>query len=216
MRTLIRLGLLGLLVAPAAVKGEGEGELAALRERVAQLEEQNRQILAALAAQPRTTSPTDAPAPVAAPVTSVAKSRIDFYGFLRLDGIYDSSQASAIQTPFFIVNRDASGGDQDSLNWHARLSRFGMNFTAPTPGESEARIGGKLEFDFQNGGSESRAIPRMRHAYLTAAWGETTLLVGQTWDVISPLLPSKRPKILSDHRKAIPLAINARVNSPAD
>ena len=193
MRPLRRLSLLWLLAVPLGAHAADDPELVALRERVAQLEEQNRQILAALAARPAATaaaSATPAAAAASAPVTSSAKSRIDFYGFLRLDGIYDSSQASAIQTPFFIVNRDGSGGGQDSLNWHARLTRFGMNFAAPQLGASELRVGGKLEVDFQNGGSESRAIPRMRHAYLTAAWGQNTLLVGQTWDLISPLLPS--------------------------
>jgi hypothetical protein len=51
-------------------------------------------------------------------------------------------------------------------------------------------VSGRLEIDFQNGGSNSRAIPRYRHAFLQMNWGVHSLLAGQTWDVISPLFPT--------------------------
>jgi hypothetical protein len=38
--------------------------------------------------------------------------------------------------------------------------------------------------------SESRAVPRIRHAYGEMRWDEFSILFGQTWDVISPLLPT--------------------------
>ena len=54
----------------------------------------------------------------------------------------------------------------------------------------DAQLTGKIELDFQNGGRESRAVPRYRHAYMQMAWGSQSLLIGQTWDLISPLYPS--------------------------
>jgi hypothetical protein len=54
----------------------------------------------------------------------------------------------------------------------------------------DAVVTGKLEMDFQNGGSESRQVIRIRHAYLQLKWSSTALLIGQTWDVIAPLLPT--------------------------
>ncbi|NJL28211.1 MAG: hypothetical protein HC897_10115 [Thermoanaerobaculia bacterium] len=33
-------------------------------------------------------------------------------------------------------------------------------------------------------------MPRLRHGYLTLGWEHDTLLIGQTWDLISPLFPT--------------------------
>lgn len=51
-------------------------------------------------------------------------------------------------------------------------------------------MSGKLETDFENGGSESRQIIRIRHAYLRMGWKDFSLLAGQTWDIVSPLFPT--------------------------
>lgn len=119
-------------------------------------------------------------------------SEFRFYGFARLDAIYDDSRPNALQTPTFILSEDPAVGreDEDSATLHPRLTRFGLDLVGPVlEGLGGARLGGKLEIDFQNGGRESRAVPRYRHAYLTLAWDRATLLVGQTWDLISPLYP---------------------------
>jgi len=47
----------------------------------------------------------------------------------------------------------------------------------------------KIEVDFQNGGKESRALLRMRHAYFVLAIKQFELLGGQTWDLLAPLYP---------------------------
>jgi hypothetical protein len=119
-------------------------------------------------------------------------SRMTFYGMLRLDVIVDDSRPNALQTPLFIQpelpDSDEPGS---SFTLHPRLSRFGTDLAGSRVtllGKPE--ITGKLEFDFQNGGRESRAIPRFRHAYLKLAWPRVELLAGQTWDIISPLLPA--------------------------
>lgn len=119
-------------------------------------------------------------------------SAFRFYGFARLDAIYDDSRPDALQTPTFIRSEDPSAGpeDEDSLTLHPRLTRFGVDLEGPVLDPlGGARLGGKLEVDFQNGGRESRAVPRYRHAYLTLAWVRSRLLLGQTWDLISPLYP---------------------------
>jgi hypothetical protein len=67
-----------------------------------------------------------------------------------------------------------------------------MNFRAPDDLASlgDAVLTGRIEADFQNGGRESRAVPRMRHAYLQLDWNRHSLLAGQTSDLISPLFPA--------------------------
>jgi hypothetical protein len=81
--------------------------------------------------------------------------------------------------------------DAGNFTMHPRLTRFGLNYTGPTIGPLDnSRLGGQLELDFENGGSESRQIIRIRHAYLKLTHGNFSLLGGQTWDVISPLFPT--------------------------
>jgi hypothetical protein len=53
---------------------------------------------------------------------------------------------------------------------------------------------GKLEMDWFNGDgggafAESRALPRIRLAWVRFDWATTWLLLGQAWDLISPLFP---------------------------
>ena len=116
--------------------------------------------------------------------TSKGGSTIDFYGFIRTDFIIDSQRPNSAQSPQWIVD-----GTEDNFTLHPRLTRFGMNYNGGEVGDL-GTIGGKLEIDFQNGGSDSRARPRYRHAYMTLDMGDAQLLIGQTWDLVSPLYPA--------------------------
>jgi hypothetical protein len=120
-------------------------------------------------------------------------SEMSIYGFFRLDTIFDSNRADNAQFPTFILPKDPAG-NQYNFALHPRLSRLGFNFRgALLDSLGGARIGGKLETDFQNGGKESRAIVRFRHAYLRLSWENSSLLMGQSWDIISPLYPTVNP-----------------------
>lgn len=138
-------------------------------------------------------------------VWTIGNSKLKFYGFIRLDSIYNDSpmgnggSTTNNQLPFFVRSEDshATGaikGDANNDSWShdVRLTRIGMDFEG---GEmdllAKGKVGGKIELDFDSGlNPESRDVPRFRHAYLTAKWGDLTLLAGQTWDVISPLMPT--------------------------
>ena len=116
--------------------------------------------------------------------TSNGGSTVDFYGFIRTDFIIDSQRPNSAQSPQWIVD-----GTEDNFTLHPRLTRFGMNYNGGEVGDL-GTISGKLEIDFQNGGSDSRARPRYRHAYMTLDMGDAQLLIGQTWDLVSPLYPA--------------------------
>lgn len=135
-------------------------------------------------------SPPSPPSPPAAREIQIGDTRVQLYGFMRMDAIYDDSRPDAAQTPSFILAEPEGSGDRANFTLHPRLSRLGLNFAGPSLGSSTAKLGGKLELDWQNGGRESRAIPRFRHVYMTVAWPRATLLLGSTWDLISPLFPS--------------------------
>ena len=146
--------------------------------------------IGAVAAAEAQTAPAT---PAATPPKEVqpAESRLQFYGFVRQDLIFDDSRPDASQTPLFILSEPAGAADRGSFTMHPRLTRFGINLNGPQlDATGGARIGGRIEIDFQNGGRESRAIPRWRHAYMTMTWRNGALLIGQTSDIISPLLPS--------------------------
>jgi len=89
----------------------------------------------------------------------------------------------------------------DHRNWidfTPRLSRLGVKVDRDSlPFWQDAKVSGVLEFDFQNRAtsevsgleSESRELPRLRHAFIKLTSGGFSFLAGQTWDLISPLWP---------------------------
>lgn len=128
---------------------------------------------------------------------------LKFYGFIRLDIIYDDSKTDNAQIPFYILSEDISaGGKQDDAVYtmHPRLSRLGIDFKgSEMPYLFNERVTGKFEIDFQNrvpgvsdpnSGVESRAFPRIRHMFLKLSWDKFFVAGGQNWDIISPLIPS--------------------------
>ncbi len=133
-------------------------------------------------------------------------SKFKIYGFLRLDAIYDDSRPNNTQTIGFILSEDpdapssfgAGGKNRGDFTMDPRLTRFGIDFDGPVVSSlDDAKLTGKLEIDFYNNGlegqSESRSAIRMRHAYLKMSWTDTSILAGQTNDVISPIFPAVNP-----------------------
>jgi len=183
---------------PLPVFAQSE-EIRALQQQIADLEAQNRRIMAQVAElsaqlpanrEPVKAAPNAQAAMPAAIDTEGNRSRLSFYGFARVDAILDDSRANAAQTPTYILSEGPGAENDDSFTLHPRLTRLGVNYAGPVinlPGEPT--IGAKVEVDFQNGGSESRSIPRTRQVYAKLDWGRGALLVGQTWDIIAPLQP---------------------------
>jgi hypothetical protein len=134
-------------------------------------------------------------------------SLLRFYGFLRLDAIYDDSSPNNTQTIGWVRPEDptaAGGADHNDPDFtmHPRLTRFGFDLDGGAlKGLGAPKVAGKMEVDFYNSGltgqSESRAALRMRHAYLTLDWGGKVLLAGQTNDLISPLWPVVNPDLVN-------------------
>ncbi len=126
----------------------------------------------------------------------VKGNKIQMYGILRLDAIYTDSAVNHRQFTFWANSEDPRTGaavdkNDDGFNMHPRLTRFGVNVSRPDlPAIPGASLDGKMEFDFQNGGTESRQAVRLRHGFLRVAGGDWKILAGQTADLVSPLLPS--------------------------
>jgi hypothetical protein len=140
-------------------------------------------------------APQAAPAQAAAPPTVQTegnRSMITFYGFARLDAVFEDSRINSSQTPTFVPSEAEGAENRSNFTLHPRLTRFGMNYrqAAPMDTMDGATLSGRIELDFHNAGSNSRAIPRYRHVFLNLAWGPHSILAGQTSDIISPLFPT--------------------------
>ena len=170
------------------VSGGSNSEFETLRRRLEEVERQNRalgQTLLELKARMDALSPAEAASSsgqASSPSSQMDKNqpvrwsellgegnKIKLYGFLRLDMDFDSQHPNNTQIPFFITSPDvrANGTTNGDYSIHPRLTRLGIDYTGPQITKlGNARLSGKLETDFENGGSESRQIIRIRHAYL--------------------------------------------------
>ncbi len=122
-------------------------------------------------------------------------SRVQLYGFLRLDQVYDTDRFNNPKTPYYVRSPDASPDNKNSeYAMHSRLSRLGLTVDGKQiKGLGNPKLSGKVEVDFYNSGvgdSDSRNALRMRLGYLGLNWGSWSVLAGQDWDVISPLMPA--------------------------
>jgi hypothetical protein len=113
------------------------------------------------------------------------------YGWLWGNSVYSTERTSPGSFTLFV--QSASMQPQGEFLVDARNTRIGFDVGGPRIAcLGDAVTGGKLEVDFQNfvsAGSEYKGALLLRHAYAEAKNEDFRLLVGQTWDVISPLNP---------------------------
>lgn len=127
-----------------------------------------------------------------------------FYGFLRGDLDFATSRFSNIQAPYFVLPAARTFAPKDvgtiapretNYSLYPRLTRLGFEyFHKPLQDLGDAKLWGHFEIDFLTTGfqqnPESRELLRMRLAYAALRIEEFTFVVGQDWDIFSPLLPS--------------------------
>jgi hypothetical protein len=124
-------------------------------------------------------------------------SRVQFYGFLRLDAYYNTARMNNIILPFTVSPEDGStvADDDAGFAFDPRLTRIGMDVKV---GEVEGtKVNGKLEVDFANfpaGVPESRPAPRIRLAYVDLAGEEFGLRVGQQQGTRSESISKSLPR----------------------
>lgn len=113
------------------------------------------------------------------------------YGYIKLDGSFDRNITSHGNFVMW-VNPRLTGEDDAQFNMTANQSRIGVNLKGE--GFGETQVNGKIEFDLYGGVSgatvaQNKALLMLRHAYFTIQSGNTRLLAGQSWDLVSPLNP---------------------------
>lgn len=137
-------------------------------------------------------------APIAEPTPDAAEPSTEpalkLYGHGRLDAAFATGRMANAQFGLWALAPNANGDYEKEFTLYPRWSRFGADWNGGGLGGNLAKISAKIEIDFHDnvaansGKSESRAMPRMRHAYGQVQMGDVTILAGQTWDLFSPLI----------------------------
>ncbi len=167
--------------------------------RISRLEQELAALKALVQTRPAATATADtqtAPAPVkkadtAPPVTISAASgaKLQFYGFARFDASYDTGTIYPGNYAFWVLPENGRKNDSE-WNLTAGATRIGMNISGP---DTECmKLTGNIELDFLTSiSTETNQAPRLRHGYMKAYWpvSDFSILAGQTWDVVSSLIP---------------------------
>ena len=130
------------------------------------------------------------PATYHAPCVQVGQWSVKPYGTLWTDMIYATSRTAPSVFPLWVQSEQSQG--EDAFFVEARYSRAGLNIQGPSIDlGSEFTTGGKVEIDFLGGFvNANTSSVRLRHVYWEMKNEEFRILGGQTWDVISPLIPN--------------------------
>ncbi len=119
------------------------------------------------------------------------------YGILWANTVFATQRTYPGSYTMFV--QSASTQPENECIVDARNTRLGVDVGGPQiPFFNCAQSGGKVEIDFQNSPivsstgvptTENKATILLRHAYAEVKNEEFRFLVGQTWDIISPLNP---------------------------
>jgi hypothetical protein len=114
------------------------------------------------------------------------------YGYLWANMVYLSSRTASSGRSYtmWVYSDDTHG--EDAFIVDGKTSRVGLAIVGPRLRLFNcAQSGGKLEIDFQGDFSKTanRGGVLLRHAYWEVKNPRFRLLAGQTWDIVSPLVP---------------------------
>lgn len=111
------------------------------------------------------------------------------YGILWTTMAYESQRTTPGDYTLYVPSATWEGEDDFIVD--CTSTRLGLNIGGPRiPLFRWAESGGKVEVDFQNTFStENKTSIMLRHAYWEVKNDYFRFLVGQTWDVVSPLYP---------------------------
>jgi hypothetical protein len=112
---------------------------------------------------------------------------IKFSGYVNMTGIYDSRQTvAAREGHFFIYPKpelpDVTGKDLNAVpNYNMAAIQTRLTGKITGPDFLGAKTNGVIESEFMGNSDSDVNGLRIRHAYVNFTWGNTSLLLGQTW-----------------------------------
>jgi hypothetical protein len=121
------------------------------------------------------------------------------YGYLWGNTVFSTERTTPGSYTLYVQSPNPPASAESEWITDVRNTRLGFDVIGPQiPLFNCAQSGGKVEIDFQNDllaktngaiSTENKPTIMLRHAYLEVKDDEFRFLVGQTWDVVSPLLP---------------------------
>lgn len=130
-------------------------------------------------------------ASAAEPLSVTTKSGVTatLYGFASLNAAYEDSKSNNGNFANFVAASDITNENDGGWYLTPNLTRVGFNLSSGDD-STYFKANGKVEVDFYGGGTGNAPTPRLRHGYGEISFGKTgfSILGGQTWDVISPLV----------------------------
>jgi len=126
-----------------------------------------------------------------APGKQSAWSKIDVQltGYIKLDAAWDSNRIYPGNYALWVASQQGRGADSE-FNMTANQSRICLSLAGPEA--AGAKTGGWIEADFYGAGASEANKPdlMLRRAFVKLDWPSGfSLLAGQEWDVVSPLIP---------------------------
>ncbi len=122
-------------------------------------------------------------------VTTKSGVSATLYGFASLNAAYEDSKSNNGNFANFVAASDLT--NRNDAGWHftPNLARIGLNLSSGND-STFFKANGKIEVDFYGGGSGNAPTPRLRHGYGEITFGNSgfSILGGQSWDLISPLV----------------------------
>lgn len=112
---------------------------------------------------------------------------IKWSGYVNMTGIFDSRQVvAAREGHFFLYPKpevlDANGKDLNAVpNYNMAVIQTRLTGKITGPEFLGAKTNGVIESEFMGNSDADVNGVRVRHAYVNLAWGNTSLLLGQTW-----------------------------------
>lgn len=113
----------------------------------------------------------------------------EFYGFIKTSTLYSSKALGSfnnvnMSAPTHAVAQINNTDKKERLTFQAQQSRAGINL------KKGKQLSAKLEFDFIDFAKSSPTTqmnPRVRIASVTYIWENNKLIIGQDWDLFSPV-----------------------------
>jgi hypothetical protein len=134
--------------------------------------------------QPKVVAQAAAAAP--AEVKTSSKYKLNFYGKIKFDAIYDTIDMG---TDEFIKFIPKTAKTEDKTTFNIRETRLGIAIEGPSYDGWTPR--GRFETDFYGSDGDSRnGALRTRLAYIDLSKGNTSIRVGQDWNKIASLNPT--------------------------
>ncbi len=116
------------------------------------------------------------------------------YGYINVSTSYESERTVRGDFALYSISPDLDGGGHSGFHIDPKSSRLGLKVDGPKlPWRCRClETSALVEIDFQASnyaGTRNRGSVMLRRAFVDFTHEDTRLLIGQEWDVISPLVP---------------------------